>query len=136
MALFDPAHLNHEDAHRWFGSGKKHGWATCPTTINGCVRVLSNPAYPTVEATVAEVVSRLRGLCADAHHQFWPEEISLLDHGIFRSEFIEGPRKITDACLLAMVVARRGRLVTFDLAIPIKAVIGASSGDVERLGQP
>ena len=67
VALFDPAHNNHEDAHRWFGRNRKHGWATCPITINGCIRVLSNPAYPTVEATPAGVAVRLRGLCSTPH---------------------------------------------------------------------
>ena len=60
VAIFDPAHENHEDAHRWFGRNRKYGWATCPVTINGCIRVLSNPAYPTVETTPAEVAGRLR----------------------------------------------------------------------------
>lgn len=32
VALFDPAHPNHEDAHRWFGRNRKRGWATCPMT--------------------------------------------------------------------------------------------------------
>jgi predicted nucleic acid-binding protein len=73
VAPFDPAHANHEDAHRWFGRNRKHGWATCPITINGCIRVLSNPAYPTVEATPAEVTARLRSLCSSIDHHFWPD---------------------------------------------------------------
>ena len=77
VALFDPAHVNHEDAHRWFGRNRRHGWATCPTTINGCIRVLSNPAYPTVEATPAEVAGRLRSLCSTTDHHFWEDSVSL-----------------------------------------------------------
>ena len=76
VELFDPAYPNHEDTHGWFGRNRKRGWATCPLTENGCVRVLSNPAYPTVEATTAEVISRLRMLCADPGHQFWTDEVS------------------------------------------------------------
>jgi len=134
ISLFDPAHLNHEDAHLWFGRNRKRGWATCPVTINGCVRVLSNPAYPTVEATPAEVISRLRVLCASAGHQFWTDEVSLLDESLFRAPMIGGHQKITDAYLLGLSVRHSGRLVTFDRAIPVKAVVGATSGCLEVLG--
>jgi len=105
-------------------------------TVNGCVRVLSNPAYPTVEATAGEVISRLRALCADPAHQFWPEGASLLDHGIFRAEFIGGHQKIADAYLLAIAVRHGGRLTTFDRSIPIKAVKAANSNHIELLGGP
>ena len=30
IALLDPAHVNHEAAHHWFGKTRKHRWATCP----------------------------------------------------------------------------------------------------------
>jgi hypothetical protein len=55
VALFDPAHSNHEEAHRWLSRNGRFGWATCPMTINGCIRVLSNPAYPALHATPGEV---------------------------------------------------------------------------------
>ena len=134
VALFDPAHPNHEEAHRWFGRTRKRGWATCPIIINGCVRVLSNPAYPTVEATAGQVISRLRVLCADAAHQFWPDDASLLDPAAFRPEFLSGHQKITDAYLLAIAVRHEGRLATFDRSIPIKAVTGATPEHAELLG--
>src|SRR6266436_5121222 len=108
VALFDPAHVNHEDAHRWFGAHRKRGWATCPITINGCVRVLSNPGYPSVSATASEVISRLKALCSSQDHEFWAEDISLLDTDIFRPVGIVGHQKITDAYLLALAVHKRG----------------------------
>src|SRR5260370_25899442 len=79
VALFDPPHTNHEDAHRWFGRNRKHGWATCPITINDCIRVLSNPAYLTAEATPAEVAGRLRSLRSTADHHFWADSVSPMD---------------------------------------------------------
>ena len=72
VALFDPKHDHHEDAHRWFGRNRRYGWATCPITINGCVRVLSHAAYPTVKATPAEVTAHLRRICLEPDHHFWP----------------------------------------------------------------
>ena len=134
VALHDPAHPNHEDAHRWFGRNRKRGWATCPVTVNGCVRVLSNPAYPTVAATPAEAASRLRILCAGPDHEFWSDSVSLLDESLFRPQAITGHRQITDIYLLGLAVRHGGRLATFDRSIPLKAVAGAGPAPLELLG--
>jgi predicted nucleic acid-binding protein len=40
IALFDPAHVHHESAHAWWKANQSSGWATCPLTENGFVRVL------------------------------------------------------------------------------------------------
>lgn len=134
VALFDPAHVNHEDAHRWFGRNRKRGWATCPMTINGCIRVLSNPAYPTVEATPAEVAVRLRSFCSTADHHFWADSVCLLDEALFQASMIRGHQKITDAYLLGLTVRNHGRLATFDRSIPLKAVQGAAPGNLVLIG--
>ena len=134
VALFDPAHINHEDAHRWFGKNRKQGWATCPITINGCIRVLSNPAYPTVDATPAEVATRLRSLCGTTDHHFWPDSVSLTDDVLFRISMIGGHQKITDAYLLGLAVRNHGRLATFDQSIPAKAVHGTGPGNLVLIG--
>lgn len=134
VALFDPAHSNHDDAHRWFGRNRRRGWATCPTTINGCIRVLSNPAYPTVRATPAEVAGRLRSLCATTDHHFWEDTVSLLDETLFRAPAIAGHQIITDAYLLGLAVRNHGRLATFDRSIPLKAVPAAVPGNVVLIG--
>ncbi|MGA3028526.1 MAG: TA system VapC family ribonuclease toxin [Bryobacteraceae bacterium] len=134
VALFDPAHPNHENAHQWFGRNRKRGWATCPLTANGFIRVLGNPAYPTVTATPEEVASRLRVLCSARDHHWWEDSASLLDEGLFRTHLIPGHQKITDVYLLGLAVRRQGKLVTFDRSIPVKAVIGAGSGHLELIG--
>jgi uncharacterized protein len=128
VALFDPAHVNHEDAHRWFGRNRKHGWATCPITIHGCIRVLSSPAYPSVEATAAEVADRLRQLCSNSDHHFWPDSVSPLDETLFRMPWI------ADAYLLGLAVRNHGRLATFDRSIPIKVVLGAGASHLVLIG--
>src|SRR5579864_6580911 len=96
VSLLDPAHPNHEDAHRWFERARKRGWATCSLTVNGCVRVLSNPAYPTVDATPSEVIARLRVMCESGDHEFWTDAVSLLDEKLVRSGKIAGHQKISD----------------------------------------
>jgi toxin-antitoxin system PIN domain toxin len=133
VALFDPAHLNHDEAHDWFKVARGIAWATCPITINGVVRVLSNPAYPTIEATPAEVISRLQDLCSSPHHEFWPDDLSLLENA-FRPASIPGHQKITDAYLLALAIQKRGQLVTFDRSIPLRAVVGADARHLKLLG--
>jgi predicted nucleic acid-binding protein len=87
-----------------------------------------------VEATGAEVVARLRALCESPGHQFWPDEVSLLDGTLFRPDKIAGHQKITDAYLLGLAVRRGARLATFDRSIPLKAVIGATADSLELLG--
>jgi hypothetical protein len=133
VALFDPAHLNHDEAHDWFKVARGTAWATCPITINGVVRILSNPAYPTIEATPAEVISRLQDLCSNPHHEFWPDDLSLLGNA-FRPASIASHQKITDAYLLALAIHKRGQLVTFDRSIPLRAVLRAEARHLKLLG--
>jgi len=134
VALHDPAHPNHEDAHRWFGRNRKRGWATSPVTVNGCVRVLSNPAYPTVlrhrprRHRVSECYARIPVI------EFWSDSVSLLDDSLFRLQAITGHRQITDLYLLGLAVRHGGRLATFDRSIPFKAVVGAGPAHLELIG--
>jgi uncharacterized protein len=135
IALFDPSHPQHETAHQWFGRNRKRGWATSSITINGCVRVLSNPAYRSVEATAAEVILRLRTLCASPNHHSWNDDISLLDETIFRPQAVVSHAQIIDIHLLALAARRGGCLATFDRSIPLKPVIGAKSDNLEIIGR-
>jgi predicted nucleic acid-binding protein len=105
-----------------------------PITVNGCIRVLSNP-YLTVKATPLEVAGRLRSLCSAAGHHFWAASIALTDDALFRLSLIGGHQKITDAYLLALAVRNHGRLATFDQNIPMKAVQGAGPGNITLIGR-
>ena len=135
VALFDPVHKNHEEAHQWFGRYKRLGWATCPVTINGCVRVLSNEAYRTVKATPAEVIRRLRNLCSNADHHFWSGSVAMTDETLFRGSGISGHQQITDVYLLGLAARNHGRLATFDRSIATGAVLGASAANVVLLAR-
>lgn len=133
VALFDPAHVNHEAAHRWFGTVGRKRWATCPITENGLVRILSNPAYPTVVATPAEIVDRLRTFCRQPGHTFWEDSVSLRDPAIFQMDQAAGHQKLTDLYLAGMAIKHRGQLATFDRHIPIHALTTATSSCVELI---
>ena len=124
VALLDGNHSLHGSAMRWFEAHGDAGWASCPITQNGCIRVMSQPAYPERMPVVA-VMDRLRQATAHRAHQFWPDDASVLDGGKVDASRIHGPGQLTDTYLLALAVAHGGRLVTLDQSIPLDAVKGA-----------
>ena len=63
VALFDPDHVHHTLAHDWFADEGTAGWATCPVTENGFVRVLANPAYGAAVTRPADLIARLNRFC-------------------------------------------------------------------------
>jgi len=131
VALFDPDHVHHDLAHDWFEDNRSAGWATCPVTENGFVRVLSNPAYGSAVTRVASLVEGLRKFCASGHHQFWPDAVSLRDEKLFNLSLLGGHRHLTDTYLLGLAKKMQGRLVTFDRSIALKAGVGAGSETLE-----
>lgn len=134
VALFDPSHTHHESAHRWFESNRDSGWATCPITENGLVRVLSNPKYPGRQTTVLDAVNRLRTLRLSGHHTFWPDAVSVCSPDSFRPTTIGGHRKLTDLYLLVLAAENKGRLATFDRAIPLSAAVNAEEQNLTIIG--
>jgi len=120
IALLDADHSLHATATQWFAANAKDGWASCPITQNGCVRVMSNPAYPN-PLPVSALVERLAEAASHELHEFWPDDASLLDSSVVDPARIHGPRQLTDVYLLALAAGRRGRLVTFDKGIPLEA---------------
>lgn len=133
VALFDPAHVHHEAAHAWFAANRTNRWASCALTENAFVRALSNPAYPGRRTTVEDAASRLRTFCSDRAHVFWSDSVSLRDRGRFLWNHVQGHRQITDVYLLALSVANRGRLATFDTTISIRSVEDAEALNLELI---
>ena len=112
VALFDAEHIHHEPAHSWFASHKGDGWASCPLTENGVVRILSNIAYSGVAENAGQVRDRLDAFCRSGDHVFWADSISLRD-GRFDLSGVTH-RQLTDLYLLALAVENNGHLATFD----------------------
>jgi toxin-antitoxin system PIN domain toxin len=72
IALLDAAHQHHASARQWLETNIGHGWASCPLTQNGCLRIMSQPSYPGAQAPAA-MAQRLREATETPPHAFWPE---------------------------------------------------------------
>jgi len=136
VALFDPAHLHHETAHSWLAGNRAQGWATCPITENGLVRVVSHPDYPGRHATVADALERLQAFTESGDHHFWPDSTSLRRTSRIETARLEGRGQLTAAYLLLLAVHHGGRLATFDPDGPVEAVLGAGPEHLVLLGTP
>jgi toxin-antitoxin system PIN domain toxin len=133
IALLDAHHVHHRSAMAWLEKNFHHGWASCPITQNGCVRILSQSAYPN-RAPAAEIAVRLAEACAESAHAFWADDISIVPAGALDWQRLITARHLTDAYLLSLAVHRQGRFVTLDRNIPLEAVPGASSQHLAIIG--
>ena len=124
IALHDRDHVHHERAALWFEANIAQGWASCPLTQNGCLRIMSQPQYSSPQF-LAVLVQMLRSSTQTRFHAFWPDALSILDESAFVHRHMHSARQLTDLYLLALAVQRRGRLVSFDQRIPLSAVVGA-----------
>ncbi len=125
IALLDTDHVNHVRALAWLRQHQADGWASCPITQNGCARIMSQPAYPNALPTAA-VIERLEEATRHSSHEFWSDDVSILDRDFVDPQQIHGPRQLTDLYLLALAVAHHGTLVTLDHRVPIGAVQDAT----------
>jgi toxin-antitoxin system PIN domain toxin len=132
IALLDADHSLHARATDWFASHARAGWASCPITQNGCVRIMSHQGYPNA-LPVRAVLERFAEASAGSFHEFWPDDISLSDEERVDAARIHGPRQLTDLYLLALAVRHGGRFVTFDHSVAMEAIKGAKPRDMVTL---
>ena len=124
IALLDADHSLHGRATQWFADHARRGWASCPITQNGCIRIMSHPGYPN-SVSVRAVIERLTEASASAFHEFWPDDVSFLDPKVADSARIHGARQLTDLYLIALAVRHDGQFITFDTSVSVEAVTGA-----------
>ena len=114
VALAWDSHVHHVAARAWFREHSDDGWATCPVTEAGFVRVSSNakalPSALPVDAA-RSVLQTLRGA---GSHRFLPNDVSVCDPDV---PPIVGHRQVTDALLLTVARRAGARLLTFDAGI-------------------
>jgi uncharacterized protein len=117
VALAWPNHVHHRAAVSWFTSAHADGWATCPVTQSGFVRVSSNRRVIPDARSPREAATVLRALLGMAGHAFWADDVSIAHADEVDLGRLQGYRQVTDAHLLALAARRGGRLVTFDGAL-------------------
>ena len=123
LAMFDAEHVFSGTVRRWWSENSAAGWASSPITQNGFVRVITQKSYPS-PITLADALVLFRDGANRPGHEFWPDELSLMDGGVFDYRHMLRPSQITDSYLLALAVRRGGRLITLDQKISPNAVRG------------
>ena len=126
IALLDAAHIHHQRASQWLEQSLHHGWASCPLTQHGCLRIMAQPAYPQA-LPLAAVAQRLGQAAATPAHLFIADDYSLLDAGSLHWPQLLGHRQVTDAYLLGLAVRHGCRFVSFDARVNLAAAPGAKA---------
>jgi uncharacterized protein len=129
IALFQPDHVHHARVHDWWATNQHHGWASCPLTENGFVRILSQPKYP-MPQTVAGATRLLHTAMQETDHAFWPDSLSLTDAKEFAIEALSNHAQVTDSYLVALAVYNSGRLISLDQDITTTTVRNFTKGNL------
>jgi toxin-antitoxin system PIN domain toxin len=98
----------------WFAANGARGWATCPITESGFVRVSSNPKVLPSPIGVESARAVLSALRAADGHRFLIDDVSITEVDV---PTMVGHRQVTDAHLLALARRQGARLVTFDAGV-------------------
>lgn len=126
VALAWDSHVHHARMRTWLTANGTAGWATCPITESGFVRVSSNPKALPSAISVNAARGVLSALRAHPGHRFLTDDVSVSDSDV---PAIVGYRQVTDAHLLTLARRHGVRLVTFDASI----VAMSDERDVELL---
>jgi toxin-antitoxin system PIN domain toxin len=129
IALLDSNHLHYNIAQQWVVSHRS-GFASCPLTQNGALRIMANPSYASGARNQAydypNLFKLLKESLEEIDHVFLPDDVSLLDEHRFKHNDIHSHKQLTDIYLLALAVKHDCTLVTFDNHIPPTTVVGAT----------
>jgi uncharacterized protein len=117
IALLWPSHVGHDRALKWFTRHRDRGWATCPITQAGFVRIVSNPAFSRDAVQPREAIQVLSANTAAKDHSFWPDDLPVAEAVGFAGVRLMGHQQLTDAYLLGLAMRRRGVLATLDQSI-------------------
>ncbi|MGO8697445.1 MAG: TA system VapC family ribonuclease toxin [Limisphaerales bacterium] len=117
IALFWPSHEKHDLAVKWFSRRRGAGWATCPATQAGFVRIVSNPAFSRDAVQPREALHVLAANIAAKDHEFWADELPVPEAVAFAGVRLLGHQQVTDAYLLGLAIRQGGVLATLDKRI-------------------
>ncbi|MCY3749594.1 MAG: PIN domain-containing protein [Chloroflexi bacterium] len=114
IALAWPNHVHHDAARAWFDQLGSDGWATCPFTEAGFVRVSCNQSVVGRAVTPQDAIAVLDSLTRLGVHDFWPVDQPIMRLPESVAARLQGYRQITDAILLMSAMQRGGQLATLD----------------------
>jgi len=117
VALAWPNHQHYALANRWFQDHEQAGWATCPVTQSGFLRVSSNPRVIPGAKSPGEAAELLLRIVSLRGHVFFSDDVSLVASKFFDPAKLQGYRQVTDAHLLGIALRHGGRLATLDQGI-------------------
>jgi toxin-antitoxin system PIN domain toxin len=128
IALLWEEHPFHKRCAEWFIRSANAGWATCPITESGCVRVLCTPAFTANPPSVHSAIRLIQAATeSGSNHHSLRDDLPLSAVGArWRNRL--GHKQITDAYLLALAMHHKAKLVTFDRRMEVLA----PEGSVER----
>jgi toxin-antitoxin system PIN domain toxin len=127
LALLWENHIFHARMARWFAGNENLGWATCPITERGFVRIVSNPAYMKPAPGIRSALDLLqKSTEASRNHHFWADGLPLSVLSPSLRNRLQGHKQITDAYLLALAMHNDGRMVTFDYRMDSLAPKGSA----------
>ncbi len=128
VALAWPNHIHHAAAHEWFDRVASPGWATCPITQCGFIRVSSNKKAIPAAVTPSAAIELLSSMLAERNHVFWPDSLRW-DQPELRltHRLLAGHQQVTDAYLLALAIQNDGVVATFDKGL--KSFAGKAAAD-------
>jgi toxin-antitoxin system PIN domain toxin len=127
IALIDPSHVQHDQAHEWFGRVGHKAFATCPITENGLLRIVGHPKYPNSPGPPSLVVAALATIRNLPGHAFWPDSISLVESPVVHPALLSNHSRVTDSYLLALARENKGKLATMDQKLATEVVIDGKS---------
>lgn len=113
VALAHPIHIHHKVCHGWMSAHSAEGWATCPITENGLVRLISSPLMGASRYDIAEALTYLESVKALPTCSFLPDAVSIVGNGS-SSQLAYGHQQITDAYLIDLCRFYDLKLVTLD----------------------
>ena len=93
LALFDPGHLFHQRARAWWHANRDGGWASCPLTENGYLRIVSQKSYARA-VRLPDALKLFRNWAVPPLHEFWPDDVSLIDATRFEYGHLLGPKQV------------------------------------------
>jgi toxin-antitoxin system PIN domain toxin len=129
VSLLWTNHDQHDAANRWFRRNQRHGWATCPMTQTGFVRVSSNPRVFPVAPTPGKAAEILERNLAHATHRFFADDLPFSRAIAPFADLLLGHQQTTDAYLFGLAVHHKAVLATFDGGI---AALAGDDPGLER----